>query len=78
MLERVTVTLPQEVVRAIDGQERNRSKFILEAVRRELERRRREELRLSLENPHAESVELADEGFQEWLSGLPEIGRAHV
>ena len=39
--ERVTVTLPAEVVEDIDRQERNRSRFVLEAVRRELKRRQR-------------------------------------
>jgi metal-responsive CopG/Arc/MetJ family transcriptional regulator len=40
--ERITVTLPAEVVRDIDRLEKNRSKFVLEAVRHELKRRRRE------------------------------------
>lgn len=35
-LERVTVTLPQDLVRDIDRREKNRSKFVAEAVRREL------------------------------------------
>jgi metal-responsive CopG/Arc/MetJ family transcriptional regulator len=53
-VERVTVTLPKDLVRDIDRREKNRSRFIAEAVHRELDRRRREELRRSLENPHAE------------------------
>ena len=69
--ERVTVTLPAEVVRDIDRLERNRSKFILKAVRQELQRRRREELRRSLRNPHPEGGRLAEEGFDEWAEGLP-------
>ena len=32
--------------------------------------RRREELRLSLENPHPESLEVAELGFGNWASGL--------
>ena len=43
-----------------------------EAVRRELDRRRRAELRRSLENPHPESAELAEQGLEEWSRGLPE------
>jgi hypothetical protein len=51
--------------------EANRSRFVLEAVRHELERRRREQLRLSLTNPHPDSSEVAEDGPSEWLSGLP-------
>ncbi len=61
-LERVTVTLPDELVRDIDRREKNRSKFIAEAVRSELDRRRRAELHRSLENPHSESLELTEQG----------------
>ena len=31
-----------------------------------------EELRRSLENPHPESAELAEQGFAEWARSLPE------
>jgi Arc/MetJ-type ribon-helix-helix transcriptional regulator len=71
-VERVTVTLPNDLVRDIDRREKNRSKFVAEAVRRELDRRRRAELRRSLQNPHPESVELAQQGLEEWARGLPE------
>jgi Arc/MetJ-type ribon-helix-helix transcriptional regulator len=71
-VERVTVTLPGDLVRDIDRREKNRSKFVGEAVRRELDRRRRTELRRSLANPHPESVELAEQGLEEWRRGLPE------
>ena len=70
--ERVTVTLPMELVKDIDRRERNRSKFVAEAVRHELDHRRREELRRSLRNPHPESAELADEGLEAWTRSLPE------
>jgi hypothetical protein len=63
---RVTVTLPPELVEEIDRRERNRSRFVLDAVRREVQRRRREELRRSLASPHPESSELADAGLEEW------------
>ena len=69
--ERVTVTLPAEVVRDIDRLEHNRSRFVLEAVRRELHRRRRAELKRSLRNPHPESEQLAEAGFGEWAASLP-------
>ena len=69
--ERVTITMPMEIIEDIDRRARNRSKFILDAVRRELERRRREELRQSLRNPHLESESVADMGLADWDSGLP-------
>ena len=69
--DRVTVTLPTEVVQEIDRRERNRSRFVLGAVKRELLRRRREELRRSLTTPHPDSVRLAESGIGEWAKGLP-------
>ncbi len=71
-VDRVTVTLPNDLVRDIDRREKNRSKFVAEAVRNELDRRRREELHRSLHNPHPESTELAEQGLEEWTRGLPE------
>ena len=71
-IERVTVTLATDLVRDIDRREKNRSRFVAEAVRRELDRRRRAELRRSLENPLPESAELAEQGFEEWTRSLPE------
>ncbi len=69
--ERVTVTLPMDVVERIDRLERNRSRFITEAVERELFRRRREGLLCSLEVPHPEAVLVAEEGLAEWGASLP-------
>jgi Arc/MetJ-type ribon-helix-helix transcriptional regulator len=71
-VERVTVTLPDDLVREIDRREKNRSKFVAEAVRRELDFRRRAELRRSLQNAHPDSAELAEQGLEEWTRGLPE------
>lgn len=71
-IARVTVTLPGELLKDIDRREKNRSKFVAEAVRRELDRRRRAELQRSLRNPHRESAELAEQGVAEWSRGLPE------
>lgn len=71
-VDRVTVTLPNDLVRDIDRREKNRSKFVAEAIRNELDRRRRAELRRSLQNPHPESAELAEQGLEEWTRGLPE------
>lgn len=71
-VERVTVTLPDHLLRDIDRREKNRSRFVAEAVRRELDRRRRAELQRSLEHPHPETAERADQGLEEWSRGLPQ------
>lgn len=63
---RITVTLPGELVKAIDKRERNRSRFVLEAVEHELESRRRQELLTSVESPHPQSEEVAEAGLGEW------------
>ena len=68
-VDRVTVTLPSNLVKDIERREKNRSKFIAEAVRNELDRRRRDELHRSLDNAHPES---AERGLEEWTRGLPE------
>ena len=69
--DRVTVTLPAGVVRDIDRRERNRSKFILDAVQRELKRRRRAELHRSLRNPHPETRTMSELGLRAWANSLP-------
>jgi hypothetical protein len=69
--ERVTVTLPAELIRNIDRLEKNRSRFIAEAVEHELTRRRHEGLRRSLEHPHPEAAELAQMGLEEWGTSMP-------
>ena len=61
-----------DLVRDIDRREKNRSKFVAEALRHELDRRRRAELRRSLQNPHPESAELAEQGLEERTRSLPE------
>ncbi len=69
--ERVTVTLASELVQGIDRYERNRSRFIAEAVAHELTRRRREGLLRSLQNPHPEGAEMAALGLADWGAKLP-------
>jgi len=68
---RVTVTLPAGLVAGIDRYERNRSRFIAEAVRHELKRRRSQELERSLEHPHPDSLATASLGLQSWAESLP-------
>jgi hypothetical protein len=55
----------------MNRREKNRSKFVAEAVRRELDRRRRVELHRSLQSPHAETALLPEQGLEEWARGLP-------
>ncbi|HEX3479106.1 MAG TPA: hypothetical protein VHT91_28980 [Kofleriaceae bacterium] len=69
--ERVTVTLRIDLVEGIDRFERNRSRFITEAVEHELVRRRREGLLRSIANPHPEVGELAETGLTDWVASLP-------
>jgi hypothetical protein len=69
-MERVTVTLPADLVQRIDQLERNRSRFIAEAVEHELAQRRRDALLHSVQNPHPETTEFADDGLGDWVSDL--------
>lgn len=69
--ERVTVTLPVELVEGIDRFERNRSRFIAEAVAHELVSRRRDGLLRSLKNPHPDAAELIETGLADWGASLP-------
>jgi Arc/MetJ-type ribon-helix-helix transcriptional regulator len=68
----MTVTLPDDLVRDIDRRDANRSEFVAEAVRRELDRRRRGDLQRSLEHPHPESADPAEQGLKEWTRSLPD------
>ena len=69
--ERVTVTMPAELIAGIDRFERNRSRFIADAVRHELKRRRRQDLLRSLEEPHPDSITTASLGLESWRQSLP-------
>ena len=60
---RVTITVPSSLLQEIDRQVKNRSRFILEAIERELERRRHELLRASLSEPHPETADIAEAGL---------------
>ena len=70
--QRVTVTLPKDLVRSIGRVEANRSRFIAQAVEHELARRRHEEFRRSLDAPHAGGRDLVEEGLEGWGANLPE------
>jgi hypothetical protein len=70
LTERVTVSLSADLVEGIDWLEPNRSRFIAEAVARELARRRRERLATSLATPHADSISLVVAGLADWTTDL--------
>jgi len=71
-VERITVTLSAELLERIDRLERNRSRFVAEAVAHELTRRRHAELLSSVENPHPETADLADANLGDWTADLPD------
>lgn len=64
---RVTITLPSDILWEIDRADKNRSRFILEAVQREVARRRKEALAQSLAHPHPESQAFEAAGLDEWF-----------
>lgn len=68
--ERVTVTLPADLLAEIDRVERNRSRFVAEAVERELDRRRRDALLQSIATPHPETTDFADTALADWAEDL--------
>ena len=75
----MTITLPKEVVQSMDRVQKNRSAFALDAIQKELLRRRRSELAESLRNPHPESLRVAEAGLSDWVRALPrEVGQAMV
>jgi hypothetical protein len=67
---RITITLSEALLDRLDRAEANRSRFIAEAVERELDRRRREALRRSLEAPHVETLDTAQLGLETYRDGL--------
>ncbi len=70
--ERVTITLPADLLKEVDQIERNRSRFIAEAVRHELTLRRRDALLESVRSPHPETTQFVDAGLADWASELPD------
>jgi predicted transcriptional regulator len=71
---RITITLPDALLERLDRTESNRSRFIAEAVERELDRRRREALRRSLDAPHAETSATAAAGLETYRAALDDEG----
>jgi post-segregation antitoxin (ccd killing protein) len=70
-MERITVTLSVELIEEIDRLERNRSRFVAEAIEHELARRRHDALLSSVENPHPETTDLTDSSLGDWTADLP-------
>ena len=69
---RVTISLPAGLLEQVDQLERNRSRFIAEAVQREVTRRRRAALMDSIRSPQPETTQAADAGLGDWTSDLPD------
>ena len=67
----VTVPLPDDFVKEIDRREKDRNKFVVEAVCHELDRCRCVEMQRSLQSPHPESTDLAEVGLGEGAWNLP-------
>ena len=70
--ERVTITLPADLLEEVDGLERNRSRFIAQAVQHEVARRRRAALLESVRTPHPETTQLVDTELSDWTADLPD------
>jgi len=64
--ERITVTLPGELLYEMDRIDSNRSRFVREAIRQNLDYRRQQALAESLAEPHADLRELESLGFVDW------------
>jgi hypothetical protein len=69
--QRITLTLPSASIARIDRVEHNCSRFITDAVERELARQLRAELRRSLKAPHPEVLELAELRLGAYRKELP-------
>lgn len=70
--ERVTITLPANLLQEVDQLERNRSRFIAEAVQREIARRQHQALVESIRSPHPETTQFIDSGLTDWTADLPD------
>jgi len=66
------IKLPATLARQVDRLSRDRSKFVVDAVRRELRRQQHDGIQRSLRNPHPDSRNLAKLGLKEWQASLPE------
>ena len=73
--ERVTITLPANLLQEVDRLERNRSRFIAEAVQHEVARRRRAALLESVRSPHPDTTQFVDAGLADWTPELPDDER---
>lgn len=73
-VKRVLITLPPDLIDAIDKADHNRSGFLARAARRELKRLERKALERSLEQRvgDAELGELEQAGLADWAAQLPE------
>lgn len=69
--QRITLTLPSEVVTAIDRTTHDRDSFVTDAVRHEIDRRREDQLQRSLDRPHPETSMANKSVPRDWPTGVP-------
>lgn len=69
--QRISVSLPEELVNEIDRSAPDRDSFVAEAVKHELTRRQKDGLQASLEYPHAKTLLVAEAPLCEWPEGVP-------
>lgn len=69
--QRIALTLPSEVISAIDRTTHDRDSFVADAVRHEIDRRKEAQLRRSLDSPHPETSKAAGSPLPNWPTGVP-------
>jgi hypothetical protein len=74
----LTITLPDEVSRALDEAGNDAAKLVADALLHELDRHRQTELERSLEGSSAESAAVVDIGLTDWLAAVPESEAADL
>lgn len=69
--ERITVTLPSNLLHGIDARSRNRSSYVQKALRHEFERESQLKLKESLDSPHPATGSFEDSEYQAWFNSIP-------
>ena len=69
--QRIALTLPSEVITEIDRTTHDRDSFVEDAVRHEIDRRREDQLRRSLDDPHPETSKAVGSSPSNWPTGVP-------
>lgn len=71
---RITVTFTPDVLGVIDQLDRKRSRVVVEAIRQEIRRRRRDNLQRSIRNPHPETARMTEDRLIGWHARLADEG----